>query len=111
MSIPRLSERRLFNGRVRLSFRSDDAVEAYVMAWHAPYVGKRRRSAHLGRDADGGAVDHFAQREGRIDLGDMRHGGKPLLVDALVVLEVAGGDPEDIVVLARHQVAGEHVRA
>ena len=40
----------------------------------------------------------------------MRHRRQPFLVDALVVGEVLGRDAQDIVVFARHQVAGQHVR-
>src|SRR5262249_9025186 len=69
------------------------------------------RSRDFRLQPERGAVDHLAQGEGRVDLGDVWHGRQPLLVDALVIREVLCRDAQYVVVFAGHQMAGQHVRA
>src|SRR5690606_20862518 len=68
-------------------------------------------SSHRGPDSNRRAVDHLAQGEGGVDLGDVRHRRQPFLVNAVVILQVAGGNPQNVVILARNQMAGQHVGA
>lgn len=47
-------------------------------------------------------VNDFPEREAGIDLDDVGKGGEPVAVYALVVFQVACGDTQNVVVLARH---------